>query len=402
MDFFAIQPHGGQFTVIAQLLQLTEFFHHPVGNQLAAFAVVYGERHSVSKAGRGSKAKKETYSLRLTVSLCHIWEPSLAQCARTVAAVVWGSEGALSLQIQHQLLATYLSEALSLSNQRRCVLWTSKVASVGRGEAPIRMAMSVLYLIGHGRSTDDHPAIFSELFADKKIITLQGITMAVFKTPADALRRNPTCKSLASQKIVLISGLELLPPVTDVLGVLCATRAIVVKGPTNALTLLNLSVRGVEMRYLVLLGEIELGQINLSDPTFKGISTAGQMSYNIRVQFAELLGQAELRQAFQSKGKPSSGSVPSTSPSSALAKRKTTPTAWDGTMERYSTDSALTTSGVNKLLNQHSEEIRSIKQSIGGLYEKVDQQGIALTNMVTLSQIQEMMKALLESKAKEN
>ena len=156
------------------------------------------------------------------------------------------------------------------------------------------------------------------------------------------------------------------------------------------------------MRYLVLLGEIELGQINLSDPTFKGISTSGQMSYNIRVQFAELLGQAELRQAFQSKGKPSSGSVPSTPPSSALAKRKTTPTAWDGTMERYSNDSALTTSGVNKLLNQHSEEIRSIKQSIGGLYEKVDQQGIALTNMVTLSQIQEMMKALLESKAKEN
>ena len=172
------------------------------------------------------------------------------------------------------------------------------MTSAGKGEKPIRMAMSVLYLMGHGKSTDDHSAIHSELF-NNRTITLQGITMAVFKTPADALRRGASCKSLASQPVVLVSGLELLPPVTEVLRVLVTSRAITMNGATEALTLLNLSVKGVEMRYLAILGEVSVGQISLSDPTFKGVSTAGLTSYNIRVQLAELLGQAELRQMYQ-------------------------------------------------------------------------------------------------------
>ena len=62
----------------------------------------------------------------------------------------------------------------------------------------------------------------------------------------------------------------------------------------------------------------------------------------------------------------------------------------------------MSTSVVSKLLSQHTEDIRSIRQSIGGLSEKVEQQGTAIANMVTLSQIQTIMKALLDGNAAEN
>ena len=121
-------------------------------------------------------------------------------------------------------------------------------------------------------------------------------------------------------------------------------------------------------------------------------------------QMAELLGQAELRQMYQARTNANLTTSTSASSSAVVTKRKTAPSAWNTELERYqpNDNSAMSSTVVSKLLSQHTEDIRSIRQSIGGLSEKVEQQGTAIANMVTLSQIQTMMKALLDGKAAEN
>lgn len=286
------------------------------------------------------------------------------------------------------------------------LLLTSRAAMIQRGQPVIRRALSVLYFLASGKDgLEDQKRIHTALSLSGKDITLHGICFGIYSTPAEALVRNPECKSLVPKEIVLVSGLHLQPSVDRILQVLAETCVASLCGEVQVLSLHNTNSSNKELRYLALLGAVQIGQVNVTDESFLGISAEGSRRFDIRVALGELRGQAELRRAIQNK--PSSSPKPSSAPSptpasTAIVKRNSTPrSAWDTALEKYSppdTSNALTSQSLSTILAKHTEDISQLAKSQQTLSDQVSEQGKLLTKLVTMDAMEALVNKLLAGK----
>ena len=166
----------------------------------------------------------------------------------------------------------------------------------------MRMTMSVTYLLSTGKDLKvEQLRLCTSLFGKSSHITRHGITMALFKEKEDALTRRPNCKSLVPCNVLQVSGLRLDVTVCEIMETLLAHGVILCRAMVWTYTMRNRSAGGKELRYLVVLGQVERGNVNLNNHyIFKPISTrSNDIRYDIRIEVGELPAQPELRRLHQ-------------------------------------------------------------------------------------------------------
>ena len=268
-EFLFTQPVGNQGSILIPLYEDHPFFLHPVGEEVGVASVVYGTRRPVPKA------PEQTYAIRYSLQPSPIKDVAALACALQIAAIVWASGGVVSEGLQHSILSELLEESLTPSDQGKCMLITSRVAHASRGLPTMRMTMSVIYLLAAGKNlAAEQLRLYTALFGKSAHITRHGITMALFKEKEDALTRRPNCKSLAPCKVLQISGLRLDVPVGEIMETLLAHGVILWRAMVWTYTMRNRSASGKELRYLLVLGQVERGNVNLNNHhIFKPLST---------------------------------------------------------------------------------------------------------------------------------
>ena len=291
-ELVAIQPFGAQYSVLVPLTSLTPFFKNPVDGQLPDFGIVYGSRRPIPKS------KGATYAIRFSVQYCTAYNIQAVQSARHIAAFVWGTDNALSEQLQHQALSRHIANRLSPSDQKRVLMITSRAAASLKGAPTIRQAVSVFYQLQQGGDGDREQKRISTILAlDKPNLVACGLTFGVVASPTSALLRRPTCPSLTSHPVLVVSGLHEAPQIGDILRALAESGSLVLRGEAQVFSLYNKSARDKDLRYLIVIGQAAMGQLNLADPIFRGIATVGRIAYDIRIELGELKGQLDTQGA---------------------------------------------------------------------------------------------------------
>ena len=392
LDFMTTQPHGNQFTALVQLRRPTPFYFHPVNSQLGVAAVVYGQERSL----RSTK----TYSARYSVQISPIASASELACSSHFAAVVWGSDGAVSEQLQHLVLYEHAAATLSPDDRSKIMLITSRVV-VPNVRPTLRMSMTVCYLLSHnGNPKEESKRLQVLLFGKEMSLSVHGIPFVAFASPEEALALRPKCKSLTLCNALSVSGLNLSAPVNEVVETLLLSGAMQLRAVVWVYTVRNFSAKGKDLRYLIILGQAFTGQLNMNHIIFKPISTKGDFRYDLRITAGELFGQPELRLAHQGVAPTNIVKYSAPTPSTALVKSTAAPkdnsTGWASlSLRRQTTQDTTSTQLSSGLLALHSEEIKHIQQSIKGLEEKLDQHDQVLRNVATKSDIDSILAKYL-------
>ena len=392
--FMTTQPHGNQFTVLVHLLQSTAFHMHPIGSQFGIAAVVYGHQQS-------SRAAK-SYSSRYSVQVSPTSSASELACSRYIAAAAWGSDGAVSEQLQHTTLHEHLVTTLTAEDRTKVMIITSRVV-IPNVKPTIRMSMTVYYLLRPGEKPQNElKRLYSLLFGKDNILTVHGIPFAIFHSPDEALVVRPKCKSLAPLNILTVSGLKYSVPVSEVVETLLRSGALQLRATAWVYTARNFSVKGKDLRYLFILGQAVVGQLNGNDPIFEHIATRGAYRYDLRVVAGELFGQLELRLAHQASLNPVQikAPIPSTT-TSALVKRSKSDdraSAWPTTsLEKYSAPDSTTTNQLTSgVLAMHTEEIKQIQNSLKGIESKLEQHDQVLRTVATKDELEAILAKFLK------
>ena len=183
--------------------------------QLGIAAVTYGLVRS--------SPKNKTYSSRYSVQPSSTTSAVDLACACTVAAVAWGSEGALSEQLQHLVLFEHASQALSPPDRSKTILITSRMV-VPNVKPTMRISVTVFYLLESSEGSLEVKRLHTALFG-KDHVVIHGITFDVFCSPTEALSQRPNAKSSVLCNMLTISGLNLSPPVNVVVETLVRMRA---------------------------------------------------------------------------------------------------------------------------------------------------------------------------------
>ena len=292
---------------------------------------------------------------------------------------------------------------LSTEDRRKTLLLTSRVALPSPGEPALRFTVSVLYLVHPSRNADeDKKRIHLLLFEGKANLAIHGITFAVFDSTEQALAKRPSCKSLTVCKAILVSGLNLNAPVTTILKTLAETRAIVYRSLIHAITVRNQNSKGKDLRYLILLGKVDSGNLPPSQHhAFQNIATHSRQLYDLRIETDELPGQLALREAHQGKRNLTLPPPPPPGNSTSLVKHKNNKAAWSepNSLVRYSAPETTSTNQiVNHKLADQEASIRKLEAKMIGVEEKIEKQAEAIANIATLSQIKLMFDEALAKK----
>jgi hypothetical protein len=395
-EFLGTQLFGNQFSVLAPLTASFPFYSHPVEDQLPLAGVAYGNRYAVP-GGSG-----KTYAMRFSVQVSPTSNISDLACAKTIATVAWGSEGPLSEILQHNLLLGYLEFHLAEEDKKRLILVTSRAAVPTQGGPTTRMAVSVLYVFkARSIPCEDQLRLNNILFKGLAHVTIHGVTLAVFKLPTEALTKRPNCKSLAPCNILTISGLNLHTPVSEVIDVLLKAGAINFRTLVNVFTALNKNAKDKLLRYILILGNAVVGHISLEDKVLGPISTRSVHMYDIRMEVGELLAQAKLRAAHQSKQTTPVRPAP---PPSIVSRRANNAPAWTSTpstLERYTPpeNTVTTNQAQSSILANHSVQIDKINATLLDLGQKIDSHAQIIKDVATRSELENMFKQYMTPRA---
>ena len=289
-------------------------------------------------------------------------------------------------------------------DQNKIVIITTTSASSDRASKPFRITTSTFYLVQLGAdATLERERLQKALFGTKTHLQTQGIHFAIHASMEDALTKRPNCKSLGAMKAVSIHGLELKPRISDVLTALVTSGLIRLNEEVYPYTILDHNAKGREMRSLVLLGKVSLGELNLGDPVFCGFfPLKGGVFYDIRAESGELKGQKELRD--EHKGTVASTppkAKASAPPTSAVTKWTASstipelpPTINPGAVEPYNPkgrDSAGTLVASSNVLSQHTRDISSLQAEISEIKASVKSQGEQIAKQLTYADMQKLM-----------
>jgi hypothetical protein len=335
--------------------------------------------------------KGGSYAIRFSICTIPTNEMTELQCAKLIAAIAWGSEGALSELLQQQIIEQYVREKLEQKEVLKVAVITSRAAQPSKNAPTLRMSITCIYYLpaGHDRG-DDINDIFKRLFQGKSTVVIRGITFAVFPTPQEAMRRPASSKSFGICNILSISGLSLEPSIDDVVGVLIRSCAVVCNDAAWVFSLRNVSAKGKDLRYVIVLGAVQVGRYSIADPVFKGISTTSISGYDIRIEAGELFEQAELRQTYKPAA---TKALPAPTSASALvsSKKGKPQVAWEpSTLATYSpADTSSPTQLASNILAAHTSDIKKLFDTVDALNVKIDKQA---ASAITLDQIRALLR----------
>ena len=264
------------------------------------------------------------------------------------------------------------------------------------------MAVSTFYAF-RARSIpcEDQLRLNNILFKGLAHVTIHGITLAVFKLPAEALTKRPNCKSLAPCSVLTISGLNLHTPVSDVIGILLKSGAINFRTLVNVFTARNKNAKDKLLRYILILGNAAVGHISLEDKVLGPISTRNLHSYDIRMETGELFAQAKLRAAHQAKQTTTERPVPP--PPTSVSRWVNNAPAWISTpniLERFTPQNTVTTNQAqSSILANHSVQIDRINATLADIGQKLESHEQIIKDVATRSEMENMFKQYMTPRA---